>query len=96
MQSRNPLFEELARVMSGAAGTLAGAGREAETLMRERMRAFMGGDDLVSRDEFEAVRAMAAAARAEADALAARVAALESVGRPADPLPDQPATGGPL
>ena len=99
MQSRNPLLEDLARIMSGAAGTLAGAGREAETAFRERLRTAVGGDAWVSRDEFEAVKAMAAAARAEAEALGARVARLEAVGVHAPMAaaePDEPALGGPL
>ena len=101
MQSRNPLFEDLARILSGAAGTLAGAGREAEAALRERMRAAMG-DAWVTRDEFEAVKAMAASARAEAEALSARVARLEAAGvhAPAGAVgiaePDEPALGGPL
>jgi BMFP domain-containing protein YqiC len=57
---------------------MAGAGREAEASMRERMREWMGGADFVGRDEFEAVKAMAAAARDENEILKARIAALEA------------------
>ncbi len=78
MQSDNRFFDDLAKILNGAAGTLAGMGREAETGMKERMRGFMGGMDFVSRDEFDAVKAMAAKARAEVDALTVRIAALES------------------
>ena len=66
---------------NGAAGTLAGMGREAEAGMRERMRGFVGGLDMVSRDEFEAVKLMAAAAREENEALRARLDALEAAAR---------------
>ena len=77
MQSRNRLFDDFVKVMNGAAGTIAGVTREAQTAMQERAREWIGGLDLVSREEFEAVKAMAAAAREENEALAARVAALE-------------------
>jgi BMFP domain-containing protein YqiC len=80
MQTDNRLFDEFARVVNGAAGTLAGMGREAEANARARAREWIGGLDFVSRDEFEAVKAMAAAARDEADALRARLDALEARG----------------
>jgi BMFP domain-containing protein YqiC len=72
------LFDDFVKVMNGAAGTLAGMGREAEGAFRERMRDWMGGLDMVSRDEFEAVKAIAVAAREENQALRARVEALEA------------------
>jgi BMFP domain-containing protein YqiC len=78
MQSENRMFDDLAKLVSGAAGTLAGMGREAEASARGRAREWIGGLDFVSRDEFEAVKAMAAAARDEADALRARLDALEA------------------
>lgn len=85
MQTENRFFDDLARVLNGAAGTLAGVGREAEANARARAREWIGGLDFVSRDEFEAVKAMAAAARDEADALRARLDALEAANRaPAD------------
>jgi BMFP domain-containing protein YqiC len=83
MQSENRLFEDFVKLVNGAAGTLAGVGREAEAATRERMREWIGGMDFVSRDEFEAVKAMAAAARDEADALKARLDALEAKAKPA-------------
>ena len=79
MQTENRIFDDLAKFLNGAAGTLAGMGREAETSARARARDWVGGLDFVSRDEFEAVKAMAAAARDEADALRARLDALEAV-----------------
>ena len=78
MQTDNRLFDDFAKFMNGAAGTIAGVGREAEAGLRERMKEWMGGLDFVSRDEFEAVKAMAAAARDEADALKARLDAMEA------------------
>jgi len=78
MQTENRMFDDLAKFLNGAAGTLAGMGREAEASTRERVREWVGGLDFVSRDEFEAVKAMAAAARDEADVLKARIAALEA------------------
>ncbi|WP_033073914.1 accessory factor UbiK family protein [Sphingopyxis sp. MWB1] len=83
MQSENRIFDDLAKMMNGIAGTVAGAGREAEAAMRERAREFIGSMDFVSREEFEAVKQMAATARAEADALKARLDKLEGVAKPA-------------
>jgi BMFP domain-containing protein YqiC len=77
MQSENPLIADFAKLMNAAAGTLAGMGREARDGARERMREAMGGLDFVSREEFDAVKAMAAKARDECDALKARLEALE-------------------
>ena len=78
MQSEKRIFDDLAKVLNGVAGTVAGMGREAEASMRERAREWSGGLDLVSREEFDAVKTLAANARAEADALGKRVAALEA------------------
>jgi BMFP domain-containing protein YqiC len=78
MQSENRLFDDVVKFVNGAAGTLAGMGREAEAATRERAREWIGGMDFVSREEFDAVKAMAAAARDEADALKARLDALEA------------------
>ncbi len=78
MQTENRLFDDFAKILNGAAGTIAGMGREAESAARERAREWIGGLDFVSRDEFEAVKAMAAAARDENDALKARIEALEA------------------
>ena len=77
MQSQNRFFDDLSKVLNGLAGTVAGVGREAEAGARERAKEWFGGMDFVSRDEFEAVKEMAAKARAEADALKKRVEALE-------------------
>lgn len=82
MQSENRIFDDLAKMMNGVAGTMAGMGREAEGSMREKMREWVGGMDFVARDEFEAVKAMAAAARDENEALKARIEALEKASKP--------------
>jgi BMFP domain-containing protein YqiC len=78
MQSENKVFDDFVKMVNGFAGTFAGMGREAEASAREKMRAWMAGEDFVGRDEFEAVKAMAAAARDENEALKARVASLEA------------------
>lgn len=89
MQKENQLFEDMARLMSSIAGTMAGAGREAEARMRERLRDMIGGLDMVSREEFEAVKALAASTRAELEALKAELADR----RPARARPRGKATG---
>jgi BMFP domain-containing protein YqiC len=78
MQSEKKVLDDLVKMVNGFAGTMAGMGREAEASMREKAREWMAGADFVSRDEFEAVKAMAAAARDENEALAKRLAALEA------------------
>ena len=65
MQSENKMFDDFVKMVNGFAGTFAGMGREAESSAREKMREWMAGADFVGRDEFEAVKAMAAAARDE-------------------------------
>lgn len=77
MQSQNRFFDDISKVLNGLAGTVAGVGREAEASARERAKEWFGGMDFVSREEFEAVKEMAAKARAEADALKKRIDALE-------------------
>ena len=77
MQTRNRMFDDAARVAGGAIGTLAGIKREIDALVRQQLERVLGGLDLVSRDEFEAVKEMAAKARAEQETLEARVAVLE-------------------
>jgi len=82
MQSQNRIFDDLVKMMNGVAGTMAGVGREAESSMREKMREWVGGMDFVSRDEFEAVKAMAIAAREENEALKKRLDAVELAAKP--------------
>ena len=78
MQSENRLFDDFVKMVNGMAGTFAGMGREAESSAREKFKEWIGGADFVGRDEFEAVKAMAAAARDENEALKARIVALEA------------------
>ena len=78
MQADNKIFDDFVKFVNGAAGTLAGVGREAEAGARSRAKEWIGGLDFVSRDEFDAVKAMAVAARDEADVLRARLDALEA------------------
>ena len=78
MQSETRLFDDFVKMVNGFAGTMAGMGREAEASAREKFKEWMGGQDFVGRDEFEAVKAMAAAARDENEILKARIAALEA------------------
>jgi BMFP domain-containing protein YqiC len=95
MQTDNRLFDDFVKLVNGAAGTVAGMAREGEAAARERLKEWIGGLEFVSRDEFEAVKAMAAAARDEADALKARIAALEAqVGGGASTPAPKPAKKG--
>jgi BMFP domain-containing protein YqiC len=78
MQFDHRLIDDLARVAGGALGTLAGVREEVEARLRQQFERILAGMDLVTREEFEVVRAMAQAAREEQERLAARVAALEA------------------
>ena len=78
MQSENPLVSDFVKMMNSAAGTFAGMTREARESAREKMKETIGGMDFVTREEFDAVKAMAAKAREENENLAERVAALEA------------------
>ena len=78
MQSQNPMIADFVKLVNGAAGTFAGMTREARESARERVREAMGGIDFVAREEFDTVKAMAAKAREENEALKKRVEALEA------------------
>jgi BMFP domain-containing protein YqiC len=78
MQRDNKLFDDIARVASGAAGALTGARMELEEVFRQRIERILTDVDMVPRDEFEAIRAVAVKARESQDALERRVEALES------------------
>ncbi len=84
MQIKNPYLDDFARVMSGALGVAAGIRGEVEALIRQRVVRLLGEMELVSREEFDAVKAMAAKARTEQEGLAARLEALEA-GRASGP-----------
>jgi len=77
-QTSNRLFDELAKMMTDAAGAAQGVQREMQTMMRAQGEKFLQEMDVVSREEFEAVRAMAEKAREENERLEARIAALEA------------------
>lgn len=83
MQTRNRFFDDAARLAGGAVGTLTGMRREIEALIRQQFERMLSSLDLVTRDEFDAVREMAIKARTEQDELAARLAALEARQKPA-------------
>lgn len=78
MQTNNRFLDDAARVAGGALGTLAGLKREIESTIRHQLERLLANMELVSRDEFETVRAMAEKARSEQEELVARVAALEA------------------
>lgn len=78
MQSRNPMLDDLARVASGAMTTVGGVREEIENRIRERVERFAAELELVTREEHEAVRAMAQKAREEQEAMAERMVALEA------------------
>jgi BMFP domain-containing protein YqiC len=79
MQTQSSVFDDLARLMTGAMGMAQGMGDEAKSFMRAHADRFVAEMDLVGRDEFEAVKQLASEARAEADALRERVGALEAL-----------------
>ena len=91
------LFDDLARLVTDAAGAAQGVRREVETAMRAQMEGVLSRMDVVRRDEFEAVREMAARARAECDALRAEIEALRAeragVGRAGGDAPDRGSSG---
>jgi BMFP domain-containing protein YqiC len=77
MQTENPIFADIAKLLNSAAGTMAGMGREARESARERIKEGLGGLDFVAREEFDAVKDMAAKAREENEKLADRVTVIE-------------------
>ncbi len=78
MQSRNKLFDDMSQLMTNAMGVAQGARTEAETAMKGLIDRWMSDRDFVTREEFDAARAMAQKAREENAALEARIAALEA------------------
>ncbi len=78
MQSRSPFLDDLSKLMTSAAGVAQGARAEAETAFRGMLERWLSEANLVTREEFDAVREMAVKAREENEALKARLAALEA------------------
>lgn len=76
MQTQNAIFDEFAKLMTEAAGAADGVRREAETVFRSRLQTLLADMDLVTREEFDAVKDMARLAREENEALKARLDAL--------------------
>ncbi len=74
----NRIFDDFAKLMTDAAGAAQGVRNEVENAFKAQMESWLNSMDLVKREEFEAVREMAANARDENDALAARIAELEA------------------
>ncbi len=78
MQPGNKLFDDMSKLMTNAMGVAQGAKTEAETAMKGFIDRWLADRDFVTREEFDAVRAMAQKAREENTTLAARIAALEA------------------
>ncbi len=78
MQTRNKVFDDISQLMQNAMGVAQGARTEAETAMKGVVDRWLADRNFVTRDEFEAVRAMAQKAREENEALKARIDALEA------------------
>ena len=81
MQTRNKILDDLTQLMSNAVGVAQGAKNEAETALKGMLDRWLADRDLVTREEFDAVRAMAQKAREENEALRARIAALEEAAK---------------
>jgi BMFP domain-containing protein YqiC len=77
MQTRNKIFDDISQLMTNAMGVAQGARDEAETAMKSMIDRWLADRDFVTREEFDAVRAMAQKAREENEALKARIEALE-------------------
>ncbi|MEM6408920.1 MAG: accessory factor UbiK family protein [Pseudomonadota bacterium] len=80
MQTRNKFFDDMSQLMTNAMGVAQGARTEAENAMKSMMDRWLADRDFVTRDEFDAVRAMAQKAREENEALKARLDAMEAKG----------------
>jgi BMFP domain-containing protein YqiC len=95
VQTTNRFFDEMARLMNDAAGVAQGVRREFDTLFRTQAERVLRDLDVVTREEFEAVKEMARLAREENEALKARIAALEAGGKagPAKKTAKPPAEG---
>jgi len=78
MQTQNPFLDDLAKMAQGLVGGLSGLKHEIDTRVKEQIERILERMNVVSREEFEVVKAMAAKARDEQEAMAARLAALEA------------------
>ncbi|MEN9856272.1 MAG: hypothetical protein RL186_520 [Pseudomonadota bacterium] len=91
MQTKNPFFDEFAKLATGAAGVAQGFGEEARTFWRSQTERMIADMDLVRRDEFDVVKDLAQTARAEVEALKLRVQALEDAVQSANKAAPKPA-----
>ncbi len=82
MQTRNKILDDISALMTNAMGVAQGAKDEASTAMGSMLDRWLADRDFVTREEFDAVRAMAQKAREENAALAARLDALEASAKP--------------
>jgi BMFP domain-containing protein YqiC len=89
MQGQNRFFDDISRVASGAVGALSGMRGEIEARLRDQLERVLSGMDLVSREEFEAVKAMAAKAREEQELMRRQIEALEARLAGSGPLQDK-------
>lgn len=78
MQTRSKIFDDISQLMTNAMGVAQGAREEAETAMKSMMDRWLADRDFVTREEFDAVRAMAQKAREENEALKSRLDAMEA------------------
>ena len=92
MQTRNKIMDDISKLMTNAMGVAQGAKTEAETAAKSMMDRWLADRDFVSREEFDAVRAMAQKAREENEALRARLDALESKPAPKSKKATKPRT----
>ncbi len=92
MNTPNRLLDEVARLVTDAAGAAQGVRREVETVVKTQMQRILADMDVVTREEFEAVREMAIMAREENVRLAARLDAMAGAAGDTDPKPAKPGT----
>lgn len=78
MQTKSPIFDGMAKLIAEVAGTADGVRREAETALASQLQRFLADQDLVTREEFETVQAMAESLREEVETLKAEIAALKA------------------
>ncbi len=93
MQTKNKLLDDISQIMNSAMGVAQGARDEAQNAMRSVVDRMLADRNLVTREEFEAVRAMAQKAREENDALTARIATLEGLLRTSSGGSSEPSAG---
>ena len=95
MQTRNPFFDDLAKMANGAMGALSGVKDEMEAKFRDQIAKILDGMDIPRREEFEAVKAMAAKSREENEELKKQIAELQAklAGGETSPAPPPPDSG---